>query len=49
MGASMQPFLDGLLRRVHAVGDELALAYFSTRVLLPRGRDGSQEQEQQQQ
>jgi uncharacterized alpha-E superfamily protein len=49
MGDSMQPFLDGLLRRVHAVGDELARAYFSTRILLPRGRDGSQEQEQQQQ
>ena len=48
-GASMQPFLDGLLRRVHAVGDELARTYFSTRVVMPRGREGSQEQEQQQQ
>jgi uncharacterized alpha-E superfamily protein len=52
LGPAMQPFLDGLLRQVHQIGDELARAYFSARLVLPRARGGHpapQEQQQQQQ
>jgi uncharacterized alpha-E superfamily protein len=49
LGEAMPPFLDGLLRRVHEVGDELAKTYFSTRLVIPRPRalPGPQEQQQQ--
>jgi uncharacterized alpha-E superfamily protein len=51
-GPAMLPFLDPLLQRVHLVGEELARAYFSTRIVLPRTRGaqaGVPEQQQQQQ
>lgn len=52
LGPAMQPFLSDLLDRVHQVGDEVARAYFTTRLVVPRGRAlaaGPQEQQQQQQ
>jgi uncharacterized alpha-E superfamily protein len=52
LGPAMQPFLEDLLGRVYQVGDEVAKAYFSTRIVLPRGRGpyvGPPEQQQQQQ
>jgi uncharacterized alpha-E superfamily protein len=51
LGPAMHPFLDGLLQRLHLFADELARSYFSTRLVLPRGRGGShaaQEEQQQQ-
>jgi len=51
LAAGIAPFLDATLRRVHAVADEVARTYFSTRVVTALGQGlqaGPQEQQQQQ-
>ncbi len=42
----MDPFLNQLLVRLNAVGDEIARAYFTTRVILPDSRPQQQQQQQ---
>jgi uncharacterized alpha-E superfamily protein len=49
LGPGMDAFLDGLVVKVHQVGDEIASTYFSTQVILPEGRPARRDQQQQQQ
>lgn len=49
LGPGMDAFLDGLVRKVHRVGDEIASTYFSTQVILPASRGSRRDQQQQQQ
>jgi uncharacterized alpha-E superfamily protein len=46
--AGMDPFLTDLLLRLNAAGDEIARAFFSTRVIVPDKRPRQQQQQQQQ-
>jgi len=48
LGPGMDAFLDGLVTKVHRVGDEIAATYFSTQVILPEGRPARLDQQQQQ-
>jgi uncharacterized alpha-E superfamily protein len=52
LGNGLSPLLEGLLRTVHRVGDEVTRTYFNTRVILPaadRGGAAPRQQQQQQQ
>ncbi|HEY6551896.1 MAG TPA: alpha-E domain-containing protein [Vicinamibacteria bacterium] len=49
LGPGMDVFLDGLVSKVHRVGDEIASTYFSTQVILPKSRGARRDQQQQQQ
>jgi uncharacterized alpha-E superfamily protein len=49
LGDGLAAFLDGLLQRLHQVGDEVTRTYFNTRVILPAGKSGGLAQQQQQQ
>ncbi|NMB88035.1 MAG: alpha-E domain-containing protein [Chloroflexi bacterium] len=46
LGAGMDPYLHRLLLRLNAVGDDIAQAYFTTRVILPDSRPQQQQQQQ---
>jgi uncharacterized alpha-E superfamily protein len=48
LGDGMDPFLNKLLVRMNAIGDDVARAYFTTRVILPDSRPQHQQQQQQQ-
>ncbi len=48
LGANMDPYLDKLLYSLNAIGDDVARAYFNTRVILPDSRPQYQQQQQQQ-
>ena len=48
LGADMDPYLDKLLYRLNSIGDDVARAYFNTRVILPDSRPQYQQQQQQQ-
>ncbi len=45
----LYPLLDGLLRKMHDVCDEVTRTYFNTRVILPAAKGGARQQQQQQQ
>jgi uncharacterized alpha-E superfamily protein len=47
LGEGMDPYLDKLLYRLNAIGDDVARAYFNTRVILPDSRPQYQQQQQQ--
>ena len=52
LGDDLASFLDGLLKRIHQVADEITPTYFNTRVILPATKAGgapAQQQQQQQQ
>jgi uncharacterized alpha-E superfamily protein len=49
LGTGMDAFLDGLVSKIHRVGDEIASTYFSTQVILPKSRGARRDQQQQQQ
>ncbi len=49
LGDGLCPFLDGLLRKIDQVGDEITRTYFNTRVILPAKWGSGQVQQQQQQ
>jgi uncharacterized alpha-E superfamily protein len=44
--AGMDPYLNKLLIRMNAIGDDVARAYFTTRVILPDSRPQHQQQQQ---
>jgi uncharacterized alpha-E superfamily protein len=46
LGAGMDPYLNKLLIRMNAIGDDVARAYFTTRVILPDSRPQHQQQQQ---
>ena len=46
LGAGMDPYLNKLLISLNAVGDDVARAYFNTRVILPDSRPQHQQQQQ---
>ncbi len=46
LGAGMDPCLNQLLVRLNAIGDDVARAYFTTRVILPDSRPQHQQQQQ---
>lgn len=47
LGAGMDPYLNQLLVRLNSIGDDVARAYFTTRVILPDSRPQHQQQQQQ--
>ncbi len=48
LGEGMDPYLNQLLVRLNSIGDDVARAYFTTRVILPDSRPQHQQQQQQQ-
>ena len=46
LGDKMDPYLNQLLVRLNAAGDDIARAYFNTRVILPDSRPQQQQQQQ---
>ena len=46
LGDGMDPYLNKLLVRLNTVGDDIARAYFNTRVILPDSRPQHQQQQQ---
>jgi uncharacterized alpha-E superfamily protein len=46
LGEGMDPYLEQLLVRLNTVGDDIARAFFNTRVILPDSRPQQQQQQQ---
>ncbi|MFI5183965.1 MAG: alpha-E domain-containing protein [Vicinamibacteria bacterium] len=46
LGDGLRPYLDGLLRRINAVHNEMTHTYFNTQVILPDPRPQQQQQQQ---